>query len=151
MDACSQGVDAASNYCPRCGSEAPIEALLMLNNPLCPQCNRILWFVRKSINDVVVVTFLPGRMFGSESDVRAEEVFSALGNTVRVVVNVSYLQSVASLFLTTLLGFRRKLTSVGGTLKLCGLAPLVAEVVRLTQFDKLFEIYPDEQAALRSF
>jgi anti-sigma B factor antagonist len=107
--------------------------------------------VRKSINDVVVLTFLPGETSRGEDIVRADEAFSALGNAVQVVLNLSYLQSATSLFLGMLLAFRKKIASVGGTLKVCGLTPLVAEVFHVAHFDKLFEIYPDEQAAFESF
>ena len=39
----------------------------------------------------------------------------------------------------------------GGDLKLLGLVPRVADVFEITQADRLFEIFVDEELALRSF
>jgi anti-sigma B factor antagonist len=39
----------------------------------------------------------------------------------------------------------------GGTMKVIGLTPKVQEVLKITQLSQLFQEFPDEQSALRSF
>jgi anti-sigma B factor antagonist len=39
----------------------------------------------------------------------------------------------------------------GGTMKVIGLTPKVEEVLKITQLSKVFQEFPDEQSALRSF
>ena len=62
--------------------------------------------------------------------------------------NVQYLGSVA---LTLLCEFRTRVKSAQGTIKVCCASPDTNTLLRLTGVDKLFEIYPDEHSALRSF
>ena len=35
----------------------------------------------------------------------------------------------------------------GGVIAVCGLSPTVAEIFRITQYDRLFELHPDSTAA----
>ena len=110
-----------------------------------------MWFVRKSLDGVTVLTFLPGLMVGSESGGRADEVFSSLGEELRVVVNFSRLRLASSLFLGMMVALRRKVKAGGGNVKVCQLDPVVEGSFRATQLHSLFEIYPDEEAAVNSF
>jgi anti-sigma B factor antagonist len=43
------------------------------------------------------------------------------------------------------------MTSAGGRLKLCGIAPDIMAAFRITRFDRLFEIHEHESTALDSF
>jgi anti-anti-sigma factor len=51
---------------------------------------------------------------------------------------------------TPLLRLRRQLQKAGGRLVLCRLDPSVAEVLRITRLDRLFEVQADVPAALDS-
>jgi anti-sigma B factor antagonist len=149
MEVCSQTVETPSHYCPSCGSIIEIDSLLLLSDGPCPQCRRVLWFVRKPVDGVVILTFLPGLMSGSEGVVRVDEVLATVGGAARVVVNLSYLRLATSLFLSMLLAVRKRLSADQTPVVVCGLSPIVDGVFRVTHFDQLFEIFPDLQTALR--
>jgi anti-anti-sigma factor len=151
MDKSAQTVGEHCNYCPYCGTTVDLRPSEPQGDTPCPQCQQLLWFVRKSVDGVVVLTFLPGLMVGSESGGKADEVFSALGDSLRVVVNFSRLRLASSLFLGMMVALRRKVKAVGGNVKVCELAPVVEDSFRATQLHGLFEIYADEQAAVNSF
>ena len=149
MDVCSQAVETPSHCCPNCGSEIEIDSLLLLSDGPCPQCHRVLWFVRRSVEGAVILTFLPGLMSGSEGLVRVEEVLATVGSAARVVVNLAYLRLATSLFLSMLVAIRRKLAADQIPVAVCGLSPMVDGVFRVTHFDQIFEIFPDLASALR--
>jgi anti-sigma B factor antagonist len=44
-----------------------------------------------------------------------------------------------------------KVKEVKGKLRLCGLRPPVLDAFRVSNFDKIFEIFPDETSALKKF
>jgi anti-sigma B factor antagonist len=69
----------------------------------------------------------------------------------QVLLDMADVQYLHSAGLAKLLGFHRKLAGLGGQLKLCGLQPVVRELLELTQFDQLLDIYDDEPAAMATF
>jgi anti-anti-sigma factor len=151
MDEAYRTLPEHCNCCPYCGTAVDISPSESSGDTPCLQCQQLLWFVRKSIDGVAVLTFLPGLMVGSESGGKVEEVFASLGDAHRVVVNFSRLRLASSLFLGMMIALRRKVKAVGGDVKVCELAPVVESSFRATQLQSLFEIYPDEQAAVNSF
>jgi anti-sigma B factor antagonist len=44
-----------------------------------------------------------------------------------------------------------KVKEVKGKLRLCGLRPPVMDAFKVSNFDKIFDIYPDEMSALKKF
>jgi anti-anti-sigma factor len=136
------------NQCPACGGEVNLELSVSDDEVPCAECGRVLWFVRKPINDVVLLTFLPGLLSGSESARRVDEVFSAVGDSSRVVLNLARLRVVSSMFLGMLAVLRQKTEAAGVEMKLCGVAPAVLDVLNVAKMDGLFDICDDEQAAL---
>ena len=110
-----------------------------------------MWFVRRSVDGVVVLTFLPGLVTGSEGLQRIDEVVSAFGGSSRVVVNLSRLRFVSSMFLGMLVVLHKRVVLVKGELKICGIQPEASVVFKITRLDKVFDIRDDEQSALASF
>jgi len=45
----------------------------------------------------------------------------------------------------------RKMQDVKGKVRLCCLRPPVMDAFKVSQFDRLFEIFPDEPTALKKF
>jgi len=45
----------------------------------------------------------------------------------------------------------RRVQSVKGKIRLCSLRPPVMDAFKVSQFDRLFEIFPDESTALKKF
>ena len=151
MDKSLQMIREHCNSCPYCGATVDLQRSEPQGDTPCLQCQQLLWFVRKSVEGVTVLTFLPGLMVGCESGGKADEVFASLGGSYRVVINLSRLRLASSLFLGMMVALRRKLKAVGGNVKVCALAPVVEDSFRATQLHSLFEICADEHAAVNGF
>jgi len=62
--------------------------------------------------------------------------------------NVEYLSSAA---LGKLISLHKRVREHNGQLKLCGIRPEIYEVFKITKLNLLFEIYDDEELALKTF
>jgi anti-sigma B factor antagonist len=151
MDASFEVIENAPNCCPSCGSELTIQASSLAENSPCPHCGHPLWFLRQSVEGIAVLTFLPGQISDWESVDQVDDVIAAIGNSPRVVVNLSRLRSVSAAFLGMLVRLHRRMVSAQAALKICGLRRESLEVFRMTKLDKLLSIHYNEQNALKSF
>jgi anti-sigma B factor antagonist len=141
-----------NNVCPLCNGVVVVEPGSMLGEDApCPHCGGLLWFLRKQVGDVVVLTFLPGLITGSESVHRVDEVVSAIGDARRVVLNLSHLRFVASLFLGMLVVLHKRMASSNKELRICGVQPNAAVVFGVTKLDTVFSIHEDEMTAQEGF
>jgi anti-anti-sigma factor len=136
--------------CPACGGEVVVGPSSRAGDAPCPHCGHLLWFVRKSAGAAAVLTFLPGLMAGSESVTRINEVLAACGDFSRVVLDLSPLRFLSSMFLAMLVVLHKRVVSAGGTLRICGVQPDAAKVFKITKLDTIFDLCPDEQTALQS-
>lgn len=68
-----------------------------------------------------------------------------------VVINFKKLDFISSLVLAALVYLLKLAQDKGGKLRLCELRDKVKEVFQVTDLDKVFEIYPTEAEALKSF
>ncbi len=69
----------------------------------------------------------------------------------RLVVDLSDTRYISSNGLRVMLHARKDAEQQGGALKLCGLSPRLKEIFEMVGFDKVFEIYPTRQDAVKSF
>ena len=76
-------------------------------------------------------------------------VTSAAGDLSRVVVNLSHLLVIPSVFLGMLVELHHRVGKAGGKLKLCGLCPNVLPTFKVTHLDRVFDICDDERAPWR--
>jgi anti-sigma B factor antagonist len=111
---------------------------------------RLMIDVRGSIS---VVAFVDEVISMSEHEL---EVSRDLGKLVaaghtQILLNLSNVRYVSSSVLAKLLSLKRQLTQASGTLKVCGIHPDLLAVFRTANFDRVFDIYPDEQSALKTF
>jgi anti-sigma B factor antagonist len=106
-----------------------------------------------SVDGVTVVTFADTRLL-------ADDVFAEVGDLLRlidgpglarVLLNFREVRFMSSTFLAALMQLSRRVTAAKGRVKLCGIAPDLMNVFKITCFDRLFEIYGDEGTALDSF
>ena len=151
MDASYRTTDGAAERCPACGTEVAVELLNSAGDMPCPHCRRLLWFLRKYASGAVILTFLPGLMSGWEAMERVQEVQDAVADSSRLVLNLSRMRLESSMFLGMLVVLYRRMVAASGTVKLCGLHPDTLDVFRVTKLDRIFAIYEDEAAALKSF
>jgi anti-anti-sigma factor len=108
----------------------------------------------ETIHGITVASFadseiLTEDVIGDVSD-QLQDLVEGLG-PADVLLNFREVRLMSSAMLATLLRFGRRVTGAGGRLKLCGLAPDLLQAFKITRFDRLFEIYGEESAALDSF
>jgi anti-anti-sigma regulatory factor len=109
-----------------------------------------LWFLRKSADGVVILTFLAEGKQKSGA-VLNDSTLWILQNATRVVANLSRMPSTSNAFMDMLVSLQQKLKSTGGVMKVCGLHPEVEALFREYEMDTVFEIFPDEKSALEGF
>jgi anti-anti-sigma factor len=102
----------------------------------------------KTVGDVVILDVLPGRV---PADVdRLADALAGTCEAPRVIVNLSGIDLVSSLFLARLLVLRRRIQREEGRFILCSAQPLVRMTLASTKLDTIFEVADDEKAALAS-
>jgi anti-sigma B factor antagonist len=69
----------------------------------------------------------------------------------KVLINLSHASFVSSAMLAHLVRLNRKVQESKGKIRLCCLRPVIMDAFKATSFDKIFEIFPDEAAALKKF
>ena len=71
--------------------------------------------------------------------------------TKKLIVDLSDCEFIDSTFLGALVVSLKKITALGGDLKLIGFQPAVHSMFELTRMYRVFEAHPDKEAALKSF
>ncbi len=108
----------------------------------------------ETIDGVTVVSFVESKIVTEES---IQEVGEQLYSLVeeqghqKLLLNFGNVQYLSSAALGKLITLKKKVGAVKGQLKLCCIHPDLLEVFKITRLDTVFEIYPEEQAALDSF
>jgi anti-anti-sigma factor len=109
----------------------------------------------KNVDGVAVVNFMETvAMFDGD---KVREVGNELLDLVeskrfsKLVLNLSNARFVSSAMLAHLVKLHRKAQEVKGKIRLCCLRPVIMDAFKVSNFDKIFEIFPDETAALKKF
>jgi len=69
----------------------------------------------------------------------------------KLVLNLSNARFVSSAMLAHLVKLHRKSQEVKGRIRLCCLRPVIMDAFKVSNFDRIFEIFADEAAALKKF
>ena len=69
----------------------------------------------------------------------------------KLVIDLSYCEFIDSTFLGTIVISLKKVTAVGGDIKLVGFKPAVRSMFELTRISKVFETFESTDEALSSF
>jgi len=104
----------------------------------------------KQVGDAVVLMVDGEINFNSSPDFRKAFLKVLDSKVQKAVVNLSGVAYVDSSGLATLVEAHQKIKSAGGKLKLACLSPKVKSLFEITKLEKLFEIYPTEEDALKS-
>ncbi len=109
----------------------------------------------KEVDGVAVITFLEtaSMVEGDKVDCLAKELFGVIEaqKYKKILLNLYNAGYLSSAMLAQLVRLHRKMQDVKGKVRLCCLRPPVMEAFKVSQFDRLFEIFPDESAALKKF
>ncbi|MEO8231928.1 MAG: STAS domain-containing protein [Ignavibacteriota bacterium] len=109
-------------------------------------------FFRENIDDVIVLTVNLRRA----TLVEAEEFKEVLVNEIqrgfkKIVVDLSNCEFIDSTFLGSLVVSLKKLTGLGGDLRLVGFQPAVHSMFELTRMYRVFESFKSSEEAVQSF
>jgi anti-sigma B factor antagonist len=104
---------------------------------------------------VKVVRFVDQQLF-DERTVRetADQIAASLpndGSPIRLVIDFSDVSLISSTFLSKLILLQRRIDSTRGRLRLCEMGPVIQQVFRTSNLDRLFRIDRDLRTALESF
>lgn len=107
------------------------------------------------LEGISVIRFLEPQLF-DERTVRdvAEQIAAALpndGRPLRVVLDFSSVNLISSSLLSKLILLQRRVDGTGGKLRLCEISPVLQQVFRTSNLDRLFAIDRDQRAALSAF
>ena len=69
----------------------------------------------------------------------------------KILLNLGNAHFISSAMLAHLVKLHRKIQDAKGRIKLCGLRPVIMDAFKVSRFDKIFEIHPDETSALKKF
>jgi anti-sigma B factor antagonist len=112
------------------------------------------FLVERTVDGVTVVSFADAELLDETviREVEGElwEIAYGLG-AVSLLLSFGRVRLMSSSLLGVLLLFARRFEEIGGRLKLCEIAPGLREVFRITRYEGLFEIHPDELRALDAF
>lgn len=104
--------------------------------------------------DVAVVTFLDKRILDEPTiQAIAEQLFSLVEQDARrkLLLDFTGVEYMSSAALGKLINLHKKLQTLKGQLAMCNVVPQIYEVFAITKLDKIFKIFPDQDAALASF
>jgi anti-anti-sigma factor len=109
----------------------------------------------KNVDGVAVVSFMETvSMFDTD---KVKDVGDELMDLVeskkytKLILNLSNARFVSSAMLAHLVMLHRKVQEVKGRIRLCCLRPVIMDAFKVSNFDRIFEIYPDEASALKKF
>jgi anti-sigma B factor antagonist len=113
---------------------------------------------RIQLNDsdgIKVVRFQDHQLF-DERTVReiADQIAEALpndGSPIRLVVDFSDVSLISSTFLSKLILLQRRVDGSRGKMRLCEMTPMIQQVFRTSNLDRLFKIDRDQRSAIDSF
>jgi anti-sigma B factor antagonist len=102
-----------------------------------------------------IVRFHDHQLF-DERTVReiSDQIAEALpndGSPIRLVVDFSDVSLISSTFLSKLILLQRRIDGTGGKMRLCEMTPMIQQVFRTSNLDRLFKIDRDQRAAIDSF
>lgn len=109
----------------------------------------------RDVDSAKVIRFLDRQVF-DERTVRevAEQVAAALpndGSPIQVVLDFSEVALISSSLLSKLILLQRRVDASHGKLRLCEMSPVLLQVFRTSNLDRLFTITRDLREALAAF
>ncbi len=105
-------------------------------------------------NDVTVVSFLDVAILDEVSKASGEQLeeIAKSKEGINLVVDFSNVDYLSSAVLGKLVKVRKIVVKQqNGKMKLCGIKSNILQVFKITKLDKLFEIHPNEEKAIKSF
>jgi len=107
----------------------------------------------EEVGEVTVVNFIDKKILDEQNiQIIGEQLFELVDNQgkKKILLNFSNVEFLSSAALGKLITLNKKVQAAGGRLGMCKITKEILEVFQITRLDKLFKIYPDEQAAMQA-
>jgi anti-sigma B factor antagonist len=109
----------------------------------------------QEIEDVLVVYFTDAKILDEariqQIGKELMEMAASASTSKKMVLNFQGVQFMSSAMIGKLVLLNKKCKSTEIDLKLCQISANVLEVFKITRLNKVFEIHPDEEKALKAF
>jgi anti-sigma B factor antagonist len=109
----------------------------------------------QEVEDVLVVYFTDAKILDEariqQIGKELMEMAASASTSKKMVLNFQGVQFMSSAMIGKLVLLNKKCKSTEIDLKLCQISPNVLEVFKITRLNKVFEIHPDEEKALKAF
>jgi anti-sigma B factor antagonist len=104
------------------------------------------------LDGVVLAIDIEGKLDTQTSTPALEELLQILEPSPgRVLISLAPLEFISSAGLRVVLRTAKQVRGYGGQLKVCGATGVVKEVLEISGFDSLLDLYEDEPQAVGSF
>jgi anti-sigma B factor antagonist len=103
------------------------------------------------IDDIAIVRCRGRIVFGEEADELRRVVLSLLKETQRIVLNFAWVGHIDSSGVGTVVASFISARHRGAEIKFAALSPAARRVLRMTNVDRLFEVYDSNEDAAKSF
>jgi len=111
-----------------------------------------MFFIKEEHNDVIVEVVDLNRATLSEADEFKQRLIENIENGYKkIVVDLTDCEFIDSTFLGALVISLKKVTSLGGDLRLVGFQPAVHSMFELTRMYRVFETFNTKEDAILSF
>lgn len=109
-------------------------------------------FTRETQDDILIITVNLFRATLKEADSFKQTLVSEIDQGwKKIVIDLSYCEFIDSTFLGSLVVSLKKVTSLGGDLRLVGFQPSVHSMFELTRMYRVFESFKTQEEAVKSF
>ena len=109
-------------------------------------------FIREQNGDVAVISVTLRRATLSDAEEFKDVLVGDIQNGIKkIVVDISECEFIDSTFLGALVVSLKKLTALGGDLRLVGFQPAVHSMFELTRMYRVFESFKSKEEAVQSF
>src|SRR5262245_19153541 len=111
------------------------------------------YIIVRYVNTIAVVSFLEtvSMCEGDKVQAVSNELLDLVDSRrePKILLDLCNAHFVSSAMLAHLVKLHRKIGEAKGRLKLCGLRPVILDAFKVSGFDRLFEIHPDEISAMK--
>jgi anti-anti-sigma factor len=134
----SRTPEGLAAHCPVCGSHIEIEPTSLAQDAPCHRCGYLIWFAWEDRGDVEV--FRPTVSLLSKESLDSFLDSVAIRPGVQLVLDLSDVRFFSSPVLSRLINLKRRVTAVGGRVRIQHIIPEVLEIFRIAHLEHVFEL-----------
>jgi anti-sigma B factor antagonist len=105
----------------------------------------------RKVNDVTILAINGDIDLNSSPNMRKKFEELIKNNALKIIINFQDVSYIDSSGLATIIEMLQRLKKVQGHLHLSNMSEKIKNLFEITKIDKLFQMYPNEQEALKDF